>query len=535
MRADLYVRVSTDEQAEKGYSQRDQEERLRKYCDLKQITIRNVIYEDYSAKTFLRPQWQKILANLKKKRGQVDIILFIKWDRFSRNAGDAYFMINVLRNLGVEPQAMEQPLDLSVPENKMMLAFYLAAPEVENDRRALNTLNGMRRAKKEGRWMGGAPIGYTNKITEDGRKYIAVKQPEASILKWAFEEVAKGIFHIEQIYKEAKLKGLKCCKANFWNSLRNPAYCGKIYIKPYKDEPAQQVRGKHEPIISDSLFYDVQDLLDGKKKTYRTSVGSREELLLRGYLICPKCGKLLTGSASKGRSAIYYYYHCNSTCGVRFRSEITNNLFSKELSKLIPRSGMIEVYSDLIIQLYKQKTNDQREDIKKWTEKVSEHNQNIQKARNKFMMDQISQNDYYEFKKDCEQEIERIDAELVRLSSSVVKIDSQLKQATRNLSNLEQLFENADVRQKKKIIGSIFPEKLIFDGDGFRTARVNEAVQLIFNVDKAFIKNKNGQIAKNFDLSSKVPRNGFEPSHPCERCDLNTVRLPISPPGRGFN
>ena len=61
----------------------------------------------------------------------------MKWDRFSRNAGDAYQMINILRKLGVEPQAIEQPLDLSVPENKMMLAFYLAAPEVENDIRAL--------------------------------------------------------------------------------------------------------------------------------------------------------------------------------------------------------------------------------------------------------------------------------------------------------------------------------------------------------------------------------------------------------------
>lgn len=66
-------------------------------------------------------------------------------------------MISLLRSLGVEPQAIEQPLDLSVPENKMMLAFYLAAPEVENDRRALNTTNGMRRARKEGRWMGPAP------------------------------------------------------------------------------------------------------------------------------------------------------------------------------------------------------------------------------------------------------------------------------------------------------------------------------------------------------------------------------------------
>jgi len=52
----------------------------------------------------------------------------------------------------VEPQAIEQPLDLAVPENKMILAFYLAAPEVENDRRALNVIHGMRRARKEGRY-----------------------------------------------------------------------------------------------------------------------------------------------------------------------------------------------------------------------------------------------------------------------------------------------------------------------------------------------------------------------------------------------
>ncbi len=62
--ADLYVRVSTDEQAEKGYSQRNQEELLRKYCGINDIQIRDVIYEDHSAKTFNRPQWKKLLVNL---------------------------------------------------------------------------------------------------------------------------------------------------------------------------------------------------------------------------------------------------------------------------------------------------------------------------------------------------------------------------------------------------------------------------------------------------------------------------------------
>jgi hypothetical protein len=62
----------------------------------------------------------------------------------------------------------------------------VAAPEVENDRRALNTMHGMRRARKEGRWMGPAPYGYANKVTEDGRKYIAPKEPQAEVIQWAF-------------------------------------------------------------------------------------------------------------------------------------------------------------------------------------------------------------------------------------------------------------------------------------------------------------------------------------------------------------
>ena len=58
--ADLYVRVSTDEQADRGYSQRNQDEVLRKYCRINDIAIRDVIYEDQSAKTFNRPQWNKL-------------------------------------------------------------------------------------------------------------------------------------------------------------------------------------------------------------------------------------------------------------------------------------------------------------------------------------------------------------------------------------------------------------------------------------------------------------------------------------------
>jgi hypothetical protein len=79
-----------------------------------------------------------------------------------------------------------------------MLAFYLAAPEVENDRRALNVL-----------------------------------------LKWVFETIAEGQFNMEQIWKKAK-KGIKCCKSNF------NLFHLKLIKKHRHQKPLQVVKRRRE-------------------------------------------------------------------------------------------------------------------------------------------------------------------------------------------------------------------------------------------------------------------------------------------------
>src|SRR5947208_3410258 len=95
-KAILYIRVSTDEQAEKGNSLKHQEERLRNHCTVNGIEVTALYKEDYSAKTFERPEFNKLLTYLKKNKGEADLLLFLKWDRFSRNAPEAYNMINTL-------------------------------------------------------------------------------------------------------------------------------------------------------------------------------------------------------------------------------------------------------------------------------------------------------------------------------------------------------------------------------------------------------------------------------------------------------
>ena len=533
--ADLYIRVSTDEQADKGYSQRSQEELLRKYCDINKISIRKVIFEDHSAKTFNRPEWKKYLLELKRHRGQADLVLFLKWDRFSRNAGDAYQMINTLRKLGVEPQAIEQPLDLSIPENKMMLAFYLAAPEVENDRRALNVIHGMRRARKEGRYMGLAPYGYVNKTDEAGRKYIAPKEPQASIIRWAYEQIAEGVFNTEQIYKMSKGKGYKGSKGLFWFIIRNPVYCGKIFIAKYKDEEARFVKGLHEPIISEELFYRAQDVLDGRKRApYRLKIITNNELPLRGFLICPKCGKLLTGSKSKGHTRYYSYYHCTTGCTCRFRADNVNSLFVCELKKYMPRAEMADLYRITLVEAWNDQTDHLQNDQRQLQWQIKELEGKLSYIRELLSSKQIEPSDFREMKTEYSTKLEKLEAKLSAYDHDQVNITDLLGKGLNNLLKLDYAYESGEIDRKREIISSMYPEKLSFDGFTFRTSRINEAVRIIYTLDKALGENKTGQNGEISTLSCQVGMTGFEPAASSSRTKRATGLRYIPFPHKGL-
>ncbi|MGA9638966.1 recombinase family protein [Flavobacterium sp.] len=509
--ADLYVRVSTDEQADKGYSQRNQEEMLRKFCGLNNIQIRDVIYEDYSAKTFNRPQWKKILLNLKRYKNKTDLVLFTKWDRFSRNAGDAYQMINLLRKLGVEPQAIEQPLDLAIPENKMMLAFYLAAPEVENDRRALNTMHGMRRAKKEGRYMGIAPFGYINKTKDDGRKFIMINEKQATIVRWAFHEIAKKVFNTESVYYLAKKKGLTLTKSGFWVMLKNTLYCGKIFVPKYKDEVEQFVQGQHEAIISEELYYQVQDVLDSRARMYRPKIETIDEFPLRGFFLCPKCSKKLTASKCKGRSKYYYYYHCESSCKFRINSEEANEKFISNLNTFAPLQAVKKLYTSLILESYNNNTNAVKDEKGELLAQIKNYEKRMSYARELLVTEQIDSDDYQKMKNEYGQIINRLESKLDNVSDDTQSIEGLLNIGIDRLLQLNFAYTNANLSEARDLIGLIYPENFTFRNNQFQTARVNEIAARIYLINSMLNDKKNGTKECFSSLSRKVTLTGFKP------------------------
>lgn len=528
--ADLYIRVSTDEQADKGYSQRDQHERLERYCRQNEITIGQIIFEDHSAKNFNRPAWTNYITNLKKRSMKSNIVLFTKWDRFSRNAGDAYQMIKILLKNNISPQAIEQPLDMSVPENKMMLAIYLAAPEVENDRRALNTFYGMRRAQKEGRLMGTASYGYINKCTEDGKKYVGLKEPEASNMRWAFNEIAKGKYTTNQIrLKMNAMEGAKISSTSFYRAIKNPMYYGKIFIKAYKDEEACLVDAAHESLISESLFYKVQRVLSGKTWEERPQgkIIANNEFPLRGFLKCPKCGGHITGSGSKGKKNVYYYYHCNSKCGYRHNSALINNEFEKELKKYEYHIGFSTLIKEILVSNFKNIEENFIAEKREISTKITSLNNRLERAREKYLEDKLDYEDYQIVKNESKKKIDLLEMALQnqKLTRKGSDIKTKLDQALNILPNLSRIYIEGDDNTKKTLMCSIFKEKLEFHENAFRTPQLNSALSSILLINNTLKRKKKGKNINKNDFSLRVTAEGFEPSLSEPKSEVLSIKL----------
>jgi site-specific DNA recombinase len=512
-RAIIYTRVSTDEQ-NNGYSPSDQKDKLHKYCEHNNIDVVGFYHDDESGKTFNRPQWLNIMQFIKKNNGYVDNILFLKWDRFSRNVAEAYITIRDLKKMGVEPQSIEQPLDFEIPESKIMLAIYLAAPEVDNDRRALNIFHGMRRGKKEGRWLGSCLRGYINTRDENNRPIIAPEGgKKEELVKRAFSEFITGVYNIEELRRKLNKEGLNSCRNSFWMLLRNKGYIGKVLVPAYKDEPAQWVDGIHKPIIDEETFYTVQDILEGRKKSLPNKFQTvRDEFPLRGYLTCPQCSKTLTASASTGRAGgKFYYYHCSKGCKERQKASVINDAIVPYLGEYKINSQAMELFATILKGELKQNNTSSKKEIEVMTKDIGKLKQRLKNAKDMMLDGEFSASEYKEMRAEIENELDQMNRAETQLRAGIENHDTKIDDCLELLLNLDKYYVSKTTEVKQKIIGSMFPEKLIFENNAYRTTKTNDVVRLICTIDKGLKQNKKGK-KTDFSISSLgVVPPGIEP------------------------
>jgi len=477
----LYVRVSTDEQKRKGYSLPEQEDRLLKYCKYNNIQVKGIYREDFSAKNFNRPEWKQLFSEIKKKSsGEDKNILFIKWDRFSRNVEYAYEMIGKLRKYKTTAMAIDQPIDFFIPESTVMLAVYLAVPEAENTRRAQNTANGIRRAKLMGRYPSKAPLGFINLTSIDGKKSIAPKEPEAEIIKWAFYQVAKNDHKISEIIKTANDKGLLCSRSHFFRILHNPVYCGLIPIKLDSGEK-QMITGLHGPLVSESLFNQVQSVINTKRRTTAKSDDLQSLFFLRGFLTCPICGRKLSGSVSKGRSKKYPYYHCHDGCRTRIDAIFLNDCYQNKLQQLILSNNTIELFKNILEdQNIKTEKASHLYSQKVLGRKIKEEGLTLSRGRKLFIAGILKIDDYNELKKENRVNIKNLKKEARDIMFKLKAIDKKNQIEDKALVEIFQKFSEFHTSDKKHLVNLIPPKDIDFKTGAF-SLDLNQAFSKILS------------------------------------------------------
>ena len=123
----------------------------------------------------------------------------------------------------------------------------------------------------------------------------------------------------------------------------------------------------------------------------------------------------------------------------------------------------------------------------------------------------IDKDDFHRMKSRIQTAINDIQAKIDVLQSNKKSIAPQLNYSLSLLNNLDRVLLEAPVETKIKMLGSMFPEKIEFDGKNYRTASYNKVLDLIYQNTNTLREHKNEKSEPSEEDSDSVPRTGVEP------------------------
>ncbi len=326
-RCGLYVRVSTDMQASKEFSSLEtQEDVLRTFVAEKnerrspgepRWEVAHVYSDTKSAKDTHRPRFQEMLRDV--EAGLINLIVFLRLDRFSRSLRDFLNLQDFLKEHGCGFASKHDPmLDTSSPHGELITRILLVLAEYERK------LTGARIKEKcawrasQGLWKGGNVLGYELSVKPKGT--LAPNDREAEVVRYLFHEYlecgscretarranARGFTTKAYASKKGREHpGGAFTATAAWKVLVNPVYTGRIKYA------GETYPGKHPAIVDQETWDAVQRKLrlEAPRKRFR-SRPRQHSFILEGLAECGRCGSSLYPHYVVTRGVRRYYYRC---------------------------------------------------------------------------------------------------------------------------------------------------------------------------------------------------------------------------------
>jgi site-specific DNA recombinase len=332
LRAALYVRVSTIEQAENQLSIQEQEAQLRHWMGSKGYEFAG-LYQDLgkSGSNLQRPAFQKLLRAVEQTSPPFDLILVHSLSRAFRDLTDQEITFKKLQASGIKLLSMSEQLgdDAQSPMMRKLIGF---ANEIKSNDARIGTMRGMKATAKAGYSNGArAPLGYrpvdAEKIGNKVKRRYEVDPVEAEIIRLIFKLAQhgngiKGPMGVKAISDELNGQGYRTREGNLFGT----GSVHEILIREdYTGAKPWNVRSKNgrfneldeivtiaiPQIITPETFDTVQQRLMSRLPQRRGPRLDSTPSLLGGLIRCRHCGGAATPSNGTSRSGqIYEYYKC---------------------------------------------------------------------------------------------------------------------------------------------------------------------------------------------------------------------------------
>ncbi len=470
----IYCRVSEVRQVE-NMSLGSQERLCREYVERQGWTVGKIFVEKgESASTANRTELTQLLHHCISHQKNIVAVVVYAVDRFARDLHDYLVLRRSLAELGIVLRAVTQPFDES-PAGSLTEQLLAAFAEFDNGLRRERTKVGMRAALKEGRWTFCAPLGY--KIVE---KEMVIHPEIGPLMKRAFEMVGRegrSLFEVASYLKQRGVggeRGGKMTGQTVKRALINPLYAGRVRVEKWGID----VEGRHEALVDAQLFRAVQLALSG-----HAGVGKRQEeasrpyrrlhpdFPLRNFLRCGSCGKCVTGSWSRGRlGKRYAYYRCHRCKAVNVAKEKLEQGFVAWLRQSRPSKADFALFEALVDEKYGKKVVQAKKERARLRRRLAELERKLERLTEAYLFENALPKDQYDLmRQKLEADTAVTEIELHNWNLERLDVEGILKFARQLLANLDRLWVQLEVTDKKRLQTALFPEGVTYlDGD-FRT------------------------------------------------------------------
>jgi site-specific DNA recombinase len=486
MKASIYLRTSDDKQIN-NTSFETQESVSRSYCNREEYEVVDIVEnEAVSANKNKSQRIIELLEYCQANKGKFDVLVVYRLDRFARSQEQHHWLRGHLNKLGIILRSATERIDES-GSGKLIEGVLAAVNEYDNDIRTERSRMGMIRRLEDGLWPWMPPTGYC--LPKEKEVKLSISKFDDNCyndMKDMFKMYSTGNYSFSYIATDLTRRNLKnwkgtsliFTKQKVEKLINNPFYAG--FTLSCIDNVLR--KAKHSPLISMKLWEKCQKIK--KQGTSNNTIRRKNNphFPLRGFVL-GSCGHVFTAAFSKGRhGGKFGYYFCQEKDSGYHKSELLHDKFTELLYEIKPEPECVDLYLEMfeeeVIKSYQEKEQ-RRKRLLIEKDSLKDKSSRLLDLRIEGEIDEFT---YKAKRQSLEREDLLLEQELSHSEMEQTDWQKVTKFAKNFFTHIPERWEKLEIEGKKVMLGSIFEEKLQWDGESYLTPKLPEVFREIRDI-----------------------------------------------------